>query len=404
MRSFRRFALPAGTLLAGCAVYALTASAASAASTTGTATPSTATAAAATSATTSPAWAGAGHAVFVQTDNTAGNQVEVYARAADGTLSLAHSYPTGGLGGALTGSVVDHLASQGSLTYDAAHGLLYAVNAGSNTVSVFAVDGTTLSLRQTVPSGGAFPVSVAVHGDVVYVLNAENGGSIQGFRVVGGRGLVAPQGWNRQLGLDADATPQFTHTPGQVGFTDDGRQLLVTTKAAGNDVYVYRLAADGAPSTAVTIDALPGTVPFAFVGTGTRQIALVEAGTNAVATFQVGSDGTLTQLATLATGQAATCWIAGSGDLLFASNAGSADETGLRLGGGGTALTGLGETATDAGTVDAAATPDGRYLYVQTGGAGIVDAYRIGGSTGTLTEVGSVSVAGATGGEGIAVD
>jgi len=76
-------------------------------------------------------------AVFVQTDNTAGNQVVAYRRADDGTLSLAGTYSTGGLGGQLTGSVVDHLASQGSLQFDRRHGLLFAVNAGSNTVSVF---------------------------------------------------------------------------------------------------------------------------------------------------------------------------------------------------------------------------------------------------------------------------
>jgi DNA-binding beta-propeller fold protein YncE len=68
--------------------------------------------------------------------------------------------------------VVDHLASQGSLTYDPVHALLYAVNAGSNTISVFAVAGDRLFLRQVIGSGGVFPVSVAVHGDLVYALNA----------------------------------------------------------------------------------------------------------------------------------------------------------------------------------------------------------------------------------------
>src|SRR4029079_7470669 len=80
---------------------------------------------------------GADGVVFVQTDNPAGNAVVAYDRADDGTLPLAGTYPTGGNGGVLTGSVVDHLASQGSLVYDADHGLLFAVNAGSNTVSVF---------------------------------------------------------------------------------------------------------------------------------------------------------------------------------------------------------------------------------------------------------------------------
>ena len=60
--------------------------------------------------------------VFVQTDNTVGNQVVAYDRAADGTLTQAGVYNTGGLGGVLEGAVVDHLASQGSLAYDASTG------------------------------------------------------------------------------------------------------------------------------------------------------------------------------------------------------------------------------------------------------------------------------------------
>ncbi len=136
------------------------------------------------------------HPVFVQTDNVAGNQVVAYDRAANGSLTLANTYATGGLGGVLNGSQVDHLGSQGSLTYDAAHSLLYAVNAGSNTVSVFSVRGDQLSLRQVVGTGGTFPVSVAVHGDLVSVLNAQNGGSVQEFYSLFGH-LVPVPGSNR---------------------------------------------------------------------------------------------------------------------------------------------------------------------------------------------------------------
>jgi hypothetical protein len=64
--------------------------------------------------TSSPASASeAGHAVFAQTDNTVGNRVVAYDRATDGTVTPAGSYATGGRGGILTGSVVDHTASQG---------------------------------------------------------------------------------------------------------------------------------------------------------------------------------------------------------------------------------------------------------------------------------------------------
>src|SRR5664280_2018502 len=112
--------------------------------------------------------AGTEHTLFVQTDNTAGNQVVAYDRANDGTLTQAGVYATGGLGGALAGSVVDHLASQGSLAYDRENRLLYAVNAGSNTVAVFAVFGDRLALRQVIGSGGPFPVSVTVNDCLLY--------------------------------------------------------------------------------------------------------------------------------------------------------------------------------------------------------------------------------------------
>ena len=184
--------------------------------------------------------------MFVQTDNTAGNRVVAYDRAADGTLTPAGSYATGGRGGILAGSVVDHTASQGSLAADPRHGLLYAVNAGSDTISVFAVRGDRLALRQVLGSGGTFPVSVAVHGDLVYVLNALNGGSVQGYRVLGSF-LARIPGSHRALGLDPNATPQFTTTPGQVAFTPDGSQLVVTTKGNGNDIDVFGVGVRRAP-------------------------------------------------------------------------------------------------------------------------------------------------------------
>jgi DNA-binding beta-propeller fold protein YncE len=341
---------------------------------------------------------GARRVVFVQTDNTAGNAVVAYRRLAGGTLQQAGTYPTGGLGGQLAGSVVDHLASQGSLAYDQAHGLLIAVNAGSDTVSVFGASGDRLRLRQVTGSGGTFPVSVAVHGDVVYVLNALGGGSVQGYRIFAGRLLRLP-GSNRPLGLDPSASPQFTNTPGQVAFSPDGSQLIVTTKANGNDIDVFGVRGDGRLSAAPVVNPEPGAVPFAISFDRAGHLVIAEAGPSALATFALNPSGSVTALSQVGTGQAATCWVAPARGLLFASNAGSASVSGYSSSPAGQ-LTLLGQTGTDAGTVDASASPGGRYLYVQTGGAGIVDQFAVGGG-GTLTALGSVTVPGATGGEGI---
>jgi len=81
-------------------------------------------------------------------------------------LSRAGAYATGGLGGQTAGSAADHLSSQGSLGYDPRDGLVVAVNAGSNTVSVFGIRGDRLSLHQVicdhVPPGVLSAVSSSV--------------------------------------------------------------------------------------------------------------------------------------------------------------------------------------------------------------------------------------------------
>jgi Lactonase, 7-bladed beta-propeller len=175
---------------------------------------------------------------------------------------------------------------------------------------------------------------------------------------------------------------------------------VVTTKNAANSVDVFRDGLFG-PSAEPTVTPLPGTIPFGFTFDAFGHLALTETATDTVATFTIAPDGSLTQLGSVATGQAATCWItAAPHGALYASNAGSGTESALSTEPDG-AITQLGTTPTDAGTVDAAASSDGQYLYVQAGGPGKVDAYRIGPGE-ALTQTGSVTVPGAVGGEGIA--
>lgn len=334
---------------------------------------------------------------FVQTNAADGNAIVAY----DSALQPAGTYATGGKGGALAGAVVDRLASQGALTLDRAHGLLYAVNAGSNTVTVFGVRGSRLTKLQVIGSGGTFPVSVATHGDLVYVLNARDGGSVQGFQRLGAR-LIRVPFWNRVLGLDPAATPEFTHTPGQIAFSPDGTRLLVTTKAGTNAVDVFAVDRFGGVSSKPVVNVQDGAVPFAAAFDRAGNLAVAEAGPNAVATFALRRDGRISALDTSATGQAATCWIVYSHGTFYASNAGSGTVSAYRSAANGK-LTALGTTSTDAGTVDAAASSDGHHLYVQTGGNGIVDAYRIN-ADGSLTATGSVTVPRSAGGEGIAAN
>src|SRR5262249_47292810 len=102
--------------------------------------------------------------VFEATNAAAGNGVQVYLRGADGRLTAGPLVPTGGLGAGAS------LSSQGGIVRDGDR--LLVVNAGDNTVSSLQITPFGLRLRDVAPSGGTRPVSVTVHGGLVYVLNA----------------------------------------------------------------------------------------------------------------------------------------------------------------------------------------------------------------------------------------
>jgi len=129
-------------------------------------------------------------------------------------------------------------------------------------------------------------------------------------------------------------------------------------------------------------------------------VIVADAGTNAVSTYSLTPNGTLNSIATVATGQSATCWIASAQGSYFASNAGSAKVSSFAEQVFSGQLSLLGATPTDPGTVDAAPSTGGQFLYVQTGGTGTVDEFQVG-PGGSLAAVGSVLVPGAVGGEGI---
>ncbi len=328
-------------------------------------------------------------AVFVQTDATSGNAIRAYRRAADGTLAPAGTYATGGNGAVAAGATADPLASQGSLATAAGGRLLVAVNAGSNTISVFRVVGTSLSLRQTLPSGGIFPASIAVHDRLVYVLNSGGDGTVSGFRIDDGR-LRPIAGSTRSLGLGNTPVPNFLKSPGQVGFSADGHRLVVTTKASTSSLDVFGVNHTGllAATPVVTASATP--VPFAFAWGPRGELVVAEAATSTISAYTLAGGGSAQLLGSQADGQAAACWITRARGVYFVSNAGSATISAYRLNAlGAPQLTGIAGTA-GAGTTDSAAADHGRYLYVESGGAGTVDAFTVAGD-GVLTKVGTVS-------------
>ena len=174
----------------------------------------------------------------------------------------------------------------------------------------------------------------------------------------------------------------------------------MTTKANGNDVDVFAVTGTGSLSASPTVNPLPGAVPFAVSWDGAGHLVLTEAGTNSVATFGVDAHGVLHPVDTAATGQAATCWIVRSHDRFYASNAGSADLSGYRVADGGS-LTSLGNDRNRPRHGRRHRHPR-RPLPLRPGRAGRAGGRVPSAAGGSLTPLGSVTVPGAAGGEGIA--
>jgi DNA-binding beta-propeller fold protein YncE len=339
------------------------------------------------------------HLMFVQTNDPTENQILVYDRAGEGTLTLTETVDTDGAGGRNDGSGPDPLTAQDSLVYDPHHRVLIAVNAGSNTVSVLGLDDNHLRLRQVLASGGTFPVSVTVQGNLLYVLNAHDGGAITGYRIIGSQ-FQPIEDSTRPLGLTPATGPtQFLNTPAQIGFTPDGQHLVITTKANGSLIEVFTMQPDGRPSDTFAASPSGTPLPFGFTFDDHAHLVVTDAATSTLTTYTIHPDGTAKQLSSQPDGQQGMCWIAHAAGNFYVADNGSNTITGYHIDSAGmpTVFT---QANTREGPIDLTGTPDGQFLYVEVGTAGGVDTFRIK-PDGTLTPLATLTVPKSA--EGIAV-
>jgi 6-phosphogluconolactonase len=330
-------------------------------------------------------------AVFVMTNDANTNEVIAYERSAYGTLQSPHRYFTDGRG---SGGTVDPLSSQSSLKLSQDGDWLFAVNAGSGTVSVFRVEGSQLLLTDRIATQGSEPTSVTQHGNLVYVLNAAGSSSVVGFYFQGGKLVRIPD----SLRLLSENLAN----PGAVALSSDGRFLVVTEKAT-NFIDVFPVLANGTLGTIVTDKTVgPGTFSATFAPNGV--VIAAETGragaTNgsSISSYAVQSNGTLAPISSsVPTLGAATCWVAVTPDGHFAytANAGTSSVSGFVIGANG-ALTPVPGTivATNpsgATNLDIATSSDGKFVYTLNAAQGGIGQFAIDPTTGALTNLGTVS-------------
>jgi 6-phosphogluconolactonase len=332
--------------------------------------------------------------VFTLTNSTSGNEVLAFVRAQNGSLKPAGSFSTGGLGTSAG------LGNQGGLVLSDDAKRLFAINAGSDQISAFKVGPRRLRLTDTVPSGGDQPISLTLHGDLLYALNAGSPANITGFTVASNGSLTAVPNSTRPLSQSAPG-------PAQVEFSPDGGVIVVTEKDT-NLIDTYTVAGDGL-ATGPTTHPSNGPTPFGFAFGPSGRLFVSEAfggaaGASATSSYKVSGAGGVSVISgSVPTTETAACWLVVTEDEQFAyvTNTGSGSVSGYYIGSDGTltlldpdGVTGV----TGAGPIDAALTRGSGYLFTLDSGSHSISAFRVNGD-GSLTPAAGASglPAGATG-------
>ncbi len=335
-------------------------------------------------------------AVYVLTNQTT-NTVAVFRRTAWGMLTPAGEFPTGGAGDPTPqppDPATDPLASQGALIMGRGNHHLYAVNAGSNQISVLRIRKNSLDIVDVVDSGGVRPISLALHDDLLYVLNEGGTPNITGFTIEEGGTLTPLPGSTRPLigGVAAD--------PAQIGFSHDG-ELLVVTEKSGNRINTYTINDDGLPSPPMD-NASNGMTPFGFAFNNANTLVVSEAfgGTpnaSAASSYDATEDGTLSVISgSVPNSQTASCWVVipNNGKTAFVSNTGSDTISSYRINPTDGSLTLLNATAADTGMgsapIDMDLSVNSRILFVLLGGTQSVASFRVW-KNGNLTPIDTAS-------------
>jgi 6-phosphogluconolactonase len=319
--------------------------------------------------------------VYTETNGT-NNAVLVFNRAADGSLSLAATVPTGGLGGGVVS-----VGSQGALALSQDRRWLFVANEGDGSISVMERTPAGLQAVGRVSSGGTLPVSITVSRNLVYVLNDGLHGSspanITGFYFDDFSGALYPiPNSTRSLSAPSPTPPAVGPIAAEIHFDNTGLFLYVS-EVGTSLIDSYSINYDGTPSQDRIQNSF-GNAPFAFASDPRDNLLVTEihessgtVGQGAVTSYQLNRGGILNRISgSVPDSQTAPCWIeiTPDGRFAYAVNTGNAVISGYQVGyNGELSLLGNGVTAqTPLAPLDNAFTWNGRYMYVVTGGGSII--------------------------------
>lgn len=324
-----------------------------------------------------------GRMVYTMSNATSGNAVLAFEQRGE-TLIPAGSFPTQGAGSG------GGLGNQGAIAISDDGETLCVVNAGSDEVSVFQIHDHGLTLTCKVSSGGVRPISIAVHEDWGYVLNAGGTGNITGFTLTSRNTLRPIPGSTRSLSGPATA-------PAQIEFNPEGDTLEVTEKAT-QIIDTYTVDDDGVAVGPVSQPS-SGVTPFGF-SFNKRGVLIVSeafggtADASAVSSYVFRKGVLGLRSGSVPDFQSAACWIVvtKNGKFAYTSNTGSNNLSSYRVGRDGS-LTLLAAVAasTGAAPIDMALNGNSKFLYVLNATARTIDVFRVNRGSGELTLLTGIS-------------
>jgi len=278
------------------------------------------------------------------------NQVVAYARGVDGSLNQLGVYNTGNI----RNSGANPLASQDPLIVSKDQRFVFAVNAGSESISSFSINDdysltpASLNVSTTGSSGAQNPVSLTIYDNIFYVANTGNfvddngneldtlpddrnrtNSSIIGF-TIGDDGTLTELAGSERAGIAANA--------GSVEFSSDGTSLVVTERRT-NEIITIGLDENRLPvSESFIASVTPQPFGTDLYPSDIGDILLVSEGNNGapglsgLSSYLVRDDGSLSgiSLSTGITGDPLTtgftfgCWVefveTPNGDFAYVSN------------------------------------------------------------------------------------
>lgn len=268
--------------------------------------------------------------VYTMTNDAENNAVTVFDRYIDGHLEFRENVSSNGNGYAFPPLNIDPFESQGAIVTSDFGRFVVGLNAGSNEVFVMRVNRQTneLEFADEISSHGELPISVAIHRNLIYVVNAGTR-TISGYKINREGHLRSIRNSVRTLGPGNESLVAFTPDrepyPHEIQFTPKGDKLVVLESGTNSDViYIFPLDENGVAGERVTTPSdseYPLAMSFSPNGSLLVTSSNEDETLNVLTSYKINDDSSLSIITpAIPNHQAGSCWLVTRGAYAYTIN------------------------------------------------------------------------------------